>query len=108
MSDDDQCDLFHYSRERSRAISDDAFAAFVASGLLGKRQRDVLVWVRKLGPVTAQELTTKSGIRGAWKRLPELARMGLIDSPTTKTCTVTGRTVQAWVLVSITPKEPPQ
>ena len=81
------------------STSAEAFATLKDSGKLGRLHRAVL---RGLGeskrPVTGRELGAHLGIDGAWKRLPELERLGFVVRDGTRKCSVTKVRATAWRL----------
>ena len=81
------------------STSAESFATLKASGKLGRLHRAVL---RGLGeakrPVTGRELSKHLGME-AWRRLPELERLGfVVRDTTTRKCSVTGKRATAWRL----------
>ena len=70
---------------------------------LPKRRAQVLEQLKmyidtnKRGP-TAQELVGWSDLQGAWKRLPELAKMGAAHKCGERRCSITGATAATWAL----------
>jgi hypothetical protein len=94
-----------YSREQSRAVSTEAFQEILDSTLLTDQQRLALYWVRRLQPVTAREIEHHSERRGLWKRLSELADLGVIAPTGTRKCRVSGMKAQEWVITGLRPIE---
>ncbi len=80
------------------STSAEAFATLKDSGKLGRLHRAVL---KGLGeskrPVTGRELGAHLGME-AWRRLPELERMGFVVRDGTRKCRVTGKRATAWRL----------
>ena len=80
------------------STSAEAFATLKDSGKLGRLHRAVL---RGLGeakrPVTGRELGQHLGME-AWRRLPELERMGFVERVGTRKCSVTKVRATAWRL----------
>ena len=67
---------------------------------LGERQKAVynaLKVARR--PVTGREIENYLGLSGAWKRLPELERLGLAERAEPRKCRITGRSAQTWTPV---------
>jgi|GEM_PF-6794541 hypothetical protein len=80
------------------STSAEAFSTLKESGKLGRLHRAVL---KGLGeskrPVTGRELGAHLGME-AWRRLPELERLGRVVRDGTRTCSVTGRRATSWRL----------
>ena len=80
------------------STSAEALATLKDSGQLGRLHRAVL---RGLGeakrPVTGRELGAHLGME-AWRRLPELERLGFVERVGTRKCSVTGKRATAWRL----------
>lgn len=87
-----------------RATSRTAYEEIVAEGLLPQRQLEVYMALYHAPMSTGQELAKQ--IPGAWKRLPELRRMGLVVEHETKVCSVTGRKAICWICTSKLPDRP--
>ena len=66
-------------------------------GNIKGRRSHVLAALKTItAPVTGREVEDYTGIPGAWKRLPELERMGLAYRAGKKTCAITGKTATSW------------
>ena len=82
------------------STSAESFATLKDSGKLGRLHRAVL---RGLGeakrPVTGRELGAHLGME-AWRRLPELERLGFVERVGTQKCRVTGKRATAWERVA--------
>lgn len=61
----------------ARKASREALLTIENSGLLSKRRKEVYVYLHHHGPLTAQQFPET--IPGAWKRLSELERNGLVE-----------------------------
>ena len=61
----------------SRKASREALLTIENSGLLSQRRREVYAYLHHHGPLTAQQFP--DDIPGAWKRLSELERQGLVE-----------------------------
>lgn len=67
---------------------------------LSKRRQSVYDALRDATqPVTGREIAEHVCIDGAWKRLPELERLGLAKRVGTRKCSITGRSAQTWTRV---------
>lgn len=79
--------------------SSEAFAELRQSGLLGETQRRVLAALREAKrPVTGREIEHYREMPGAWKRLSELERAGLVRRCGTIKCSITKRKATAWTV----------
>jgi hypothetical protein len=80
------------------STSAESFATLKDSGKLGRLHRAVL---KGLGeskrPVTGRELGQHLGME-AWRRLPELERLGFVQRVGTQKCSVTGKRATCWRL----------
>ena len=81
------------------STSAEAFATLKDSGKLGRLHRAVLKGLGEAKrPVTGRELGAHLGME-AWRRLPELERLGfVVRDTTTRKCSVTGKRATAWRL----------
>jgi len=62
-----------------------------------QRQRDHILGMVKYKPgMTAREIELLTGIRGTHKRLPELRKLGLVESTGQKICSVSKQLVMVW------------
>lgn len=77
-----------------RDTSREAWAHLNESGTLAERQLAVLGVLCHREPCTATELE----VRGGWKRLSELERMGLVARGPARACRVTGHRAFTWQL----------
>lgn len=74
-----------------------AYQEVLREGKVGRAQATIIVALREAsGPMTGREVADRTAIDGAWKRLPELERAGLIRRVGTTRCSVTGRRATAW------------
>ena len=87
-----------------RRTSIDAFNAVVASGAIGKLQKEAYRVLYNEGPLTGQELARQAKIAGLWKRLSELKDSGVIQEVGKRHCTVTGRMALVWDVTQGEPK----
>lgn len=83
--------------------SHETYEDLVDSGALGEMQREALaaVWAlqKQLGRgVTGREVDDFLAGQSGHKRLSELAKAGCITPAGLKTCTITGRVVESWVV----------
>ena len=81
------------------STSAESFATLKDSGKLGRLHRAVLKGLGQAKrPVTGRELGAHLGME-AWRRLPELERLGfVVRDTTTRKCSVTGKRATAWRL----------
>lgn len=81
-----------------------------ARGLLSHQRLTVYRALIEHGPMTGAELDQRlSGSRGhLHKRLPELARVGLVVEKPSRRCTVTGHLAIEWEAVDAMPTVPPR
>lgn len=92
----------HIARGKARRTdpepSHDAAGALVASGALGRQQAAVLARVARSPGSTSHELAAGNAAARYMiaRRLPELARLGLVLRGSARTCRVTGRTATTW------------
>ena len=82
-----------------------------SQGLLGRMQLLVYEALVEFGPMTGMELehrlASPGQVRGsAHKRLPELARMGLVEALPARTCRVTGHLAVDWKALDRLPEQP--
>jgi hypothetical protein len=63
---------------------------------IGKKQMAVLEALHLDGPSTGRELEKASGIHGAWKRMSELKRLGLVKELPPRLCRVTKQAALVW------------
>lgn len=89
-------------RRKGRSTSAEAYEAIKESGLLGKMQLRVLEVVANHGPITANEVNERLGGYGYHKRLSELQRFGVVHTPESRKCSVTGRRCMLWELTGQT------
>ena len=83
-------------RRKAQSTSAEAYEAIKESGLLGKLQLRVLEVVVNHGPITANEVNERLGGHGYHKRLSELQRFGVVHTPDSRKCTITGRRCMLW------------
>lgn len=80
-----------------RKTSLDAYREIKSKGLLPKARMVVLDSLIEMGrPATANELVWIKGVHGAWKRLSELRRMGVVRESGTAKCPITGKSAIVW------------
>ena len=80
------------------STSAEAFATLRDSGKLGRLHRAVLKGLSQAKrPVTGRELGQHLGME-AWRRLPELERLGFVVRDGTRQCSVTKVRATAWRL----------
>lgn len=75
--------------------SNEAYQKALQSGLIGRVQRTVFMALIEHGPQTSSQITGR-GIKGAWKRLSELGRLGVITADAVVKCPVTGMSAKLW------------
>jgi predicted ArsR family transcriptional regulator len=83
-------------------VKETSFQAWqeIKTTTLGEKQRAVYDALKSAKrPVTGREIAQFLNLDGAWKRLPELERRGLVMRSGTRRCSVTGRSAQTWVRV---------
>ena len=89
-----------------RFTSLQALHAIRESGTLGQRQIQAYEVLHHHGPLTGNELSSKAGLPGLWKRLSELETKGMIKVVGERPCTVTGRNCVIWDVVSRSESQP--
>lgn len=87
----------------TRETSIEAFNEVMRSGHVTERQRDVYRALYDIGPATARKLNASAG-DGAWKRLSELSRLGLVEEAGETVCEQTRKRVIVW---RVTANHPP-
>lgn len=93
-------------RRIPRRTSVEAYNKIRESGLLSQRRFEVYDALYRWGPATATELAGMSGIKGAWKRLSELVRLGVAYEVRTRKCQVTGQQVIEFDVTDNMPVKP--
>tara|TARA_Y100000593_G_scaffold20067_1_gene40215 strand:+ start:3247 stop:3606 length:360 start_codon:yes stop_codon:yes gene_type:complete len=70
----------------------------VGTGAANRQREQVLLAIEEFGPGTSAELADRSGIDryALARRLPELAKRGLVTKGSTRVCRVSGRTAIEW------------
>jgi len=82
-----------------RGTSAESIIEHKKSGKLGAQQQEILSFLRgSNASITGRELANRLSIDGAWKRLPELERLGHVVRDGTRTCSVTGKRATSWRL----------
>ena len=84
-----------------KATSAMAFEEIKKDGTLGKKQKEVLAYIKIAGPITSR--TISKSINGAWKRCSELKQMGCISVAYTDRDPITKKEVTYWKWDSDTP-----
>ena len=79
-----------------RTTSLEAYKHLVDSGTLSQRRWEAFQILFVYGPATGNEVAAHGCRPGLWKRLSELARLGLVREVGTKKCSITGEEVTAW------------
>ena len=79
-----------------RKTSIEAFKQIMASGLLGKRQKQAYKVLYENGSLTGSELSKMMGMNGQWKRCSELQKKGLVEIVGDKIDPVTKKRVYLW------------
>ncbi len=79
-----------------RSTSSEALRAVTESGFIAASQKEVYGCLFERGPLSSREVDVALGKSGHWKRLSELAAMGIVGEAGSKKCPVTGRRVILW------------
>lgn len=81
-----------------RKTSVKAYHKVMESGVLTEREMDIYAVLCIEGPHTAMELANWHPIPGAWKRMANMRRKGLIRELKTRKCRITGHSVIEWAI----------
>lgn len=73
-----------------------AYRQLKSSGQISDRQLQAWWFLTSVGPMTGRELDRAASRDGLWKRLSELAALGLIVKDSTRDCRISGRLSTVW------------
>ena len=82
-----------------RDTSKKAWEEYQDSDARGEAIKLAISTLVKHGPLTGQELSSKAGHSGLWKRLSEMERMGFVETGSKRKCRITNRTAYVWALI---------